>query len=116
MTPVRTAEPVMPLRGDVWDARFPEPVGDHPVVVLTSNALVPRLGAITVAVITGTQGPRTTHVPVDADAGVTKYHVSWVNAADIQTLPRSRLRRFRGRLSPAELRTLEGCLRAVLVR
>lgn len=36
----------LPLRGEVWDAFLPQPVGDHPVVVLTSNALIPRLRAV----------------------------------------------------------------------
>jgi mRNA interferase MazF len=105
----------LPLRGEVWDAFLPQPVGDHPVVVLTSTALIPRLRAVTVAIVTGTEGPLTTHVPLDPDAGVTKYPVSWANAAELQTLPTSRLRRPRGRLAPAELDRLEACVRAVLV-
>jgi hypothetical protein len=36
-------ERCLPLRGEVWDAFLPQPVGDHPVVVLTGNALIPRL-------------------------------------------------------------------------
>lgn len=105
----------IPLRGEVWDAHFPPPVGDHPVVVVTSNALISRMSAVTVAVVTGSEGPAVTHVPLDADAGVTRYAVSWANATDLHTVPRSRLRRRRGLLSAAELERLEGCLRAVLV-
>lgn len=117
MTPVRGRVPrqSLPLRGEVWDAFFPQPVGEHPVVVLTSNALIPRLAVITTVLITGTEGPATTHIPLDSAAGVTKYPVSWVNATDIHGLPKSRLRRLKGRLSPTEMQQLEASLRAVLV-
>lgn len=103
-----------PLRGEVWDAQFPAPVGAHPVVVLTSNAVIPRLSAVTVAVVTGTEGPEATHVPLDADAGVTRYPVSWANATDLQAVPVARLRGRRGRLSAAELHRLEAAVRAAL--
>ena len=109
------SEAATPLRGEVWDAHFPSPLGDHPVVILTSNALVPRLSAVTVAVVTGTEGPSVTHVALDTEAGVAKYPVSWINATDVHTIPKSRLRRRRGLLSPRELARLEECLRAVLV-
>jgi hypothetical protein len=36
------------------DARLPR-AGDHPVIVLTINVLIPRLSAVTVAVVTGTR-------------------------------------------------------------
>jgi SAM-dependent methyltransferase len=46
---------VDPLRGEVWEARLPR-TGDHRVVVLTLNALSPRLSAVTVALITQHHG------------------------------------------------------------
>jgi len=104
-----------PLRGEVWSARFPNPVGEHPVVVMTSNALIPRISAITAAVVTGTEGPSSTHVPLDADAGVTTYPLSWANATDLQSVPKSRLITLRGRLSPSETAHLEEAIRANLV-
>lgn len=103
-----------PLRGEVWDVFFPPPVGKHPVVVATSNALIPRLGAVTVALVTGTEGPSTTHVPLNGSAGVAKYPVSWVNTTDLHTVPRSRFRQRRGLLSPEELAAVEESLRQVL--
>jgi mRNA interferase MazF len=117
VTPTRIPAPSnpIPLRGEVWDVSFPLPLGDHPVVILTSNALISRLGAVTVAVVTGTEGPSATHVPLGADAGVTKYPVSWVNSTDLHTVPRARLRRRRGLVSTRELERIEDCLRAVLV-
>jgi mRNA interferase MazF len=107
-----TAE--LPLRGEIWDAHFPPPIGLHPVVVITSNSLIPRLAAVTAAVVTGTSGPPTTHVPLDPSSGVTKYPTSWVNAADLQAVPHAKLRRRRGRLAPGELAALEDCVRDTL--
>ncbi|MBM3686915.1 MAG: type II toxin-antitoxin system PemK/MazF family toxin [Actinobacteria bacterium] len=105
----------VPLRGEVWEAHFPPPIGPHPVVIITSNALIPRLSALTAALVTGTPGPMTTHIPIDTAAGVTKYPESWVNVTDLHAVPQSRLRQRRGRLSPGELETVETCLRDVLV-
>ena len=85
------------------------------MVILTSNALISRLGAVTVAVVTGTEGPSATHIPLDADAGVTKYPASWVNSTDLHTVPRGRLRRRRGLVSLRELERIEDSVRAVLV-
>lgn len=110
-----TVSPGLPIRGEVWEAHFPPPIGPHSVVILTSNALIPRISALTVALVTGTLGPSTTHVALDEAAGVTKYPVSWANATDLHAVPRSRLRHRRGRLAPSELDALESCLRAVLV-
>jgi mRNA interferase MazF len=101
---------VEPLRGDVWDARLPR-AGDHPVVVLTINVLIPRLSAVTVAVVTGTEGPAQTHIPVDSESGLTGYDVSYVNATDLHSVDKSRLRHRRGRLHPRELARLEEAVR-----
>jgi len=105
----------VPLQGEVWEAHFPHPIRPHPVVIITSNALIPRLSALTAALVTGTPGPVTTHIPIDTAAGVTKYPESWVNATDLIAVPRSRLRHRRGRLAPGELTAVEECLRDVLV-
>jgi mRNA interferase MazF len=101
------------LRGDVWDARLPR-AGEHPVVVLTINVLIPRLSAVTVAVVTGTEGPPQTHISLDRDAGLTGYDVSYVNATDLHSIDKSRLRRRRGRLHPRELMRLEEAVRLYL--
>jgi mRNA interferase MazF len=104
---------VEPLRGEVWDARLPI-VGEHPVAVLTINPLVTRLSSVTVAVITGTEGPAATHVALDASAGLTKYPESYVNATDLHTIAQASLRRRRRLLHPAELLRLEEAVRLVL--
>lgn len=101
------------MRGEVWDAHVPR-AGVHPVVVLTINALRSRLSSVTVAVATGTRGPRSTHVPVGTDAGLSRYPESYVNATDIHTVPTGSCRNRRGRLSRSELAALEEALRTSL--
>ena len=102
-----------PLRGEVWDARLPS-AGEHPVVVLTVNPLIGRLSSVTVAVVTGTEGPAVTHIPLGTDAGLTKYDVSYANATDLHTIAQPRLRRRRGLLHPAELARLGDAIRITL--
>ena len=104
---------LQPLRGEVWDARLLV-VGQHPAVVLTVNPLIPRLSAVTVAVVTGTAGPPSTHVRLDAGTGLTRYPESYVNATDLHTLSRTRLRQRRGRLAAGELAHLEDAVRLYL--
>ncbi len=105
--------PAEPLRGDVWDAHLPR-VGDHPVVVLTVNVLIPRLSAVTVAVVTGTEGPEQTHIPLDRESGLTGYDISYANATDLHTIDKPRLRHRRGRMHPRELERLEEAIRLYL--
>jgi len=102
-----------PLRGEVWDAHIPA-AGAHPVAVLTINPLIGRLSSVTVAVITGTEGPVVTHIAVGREAGLTKDDVSYVNATDIHTVGQARLARRRGVLHPAELARLEDAVRTTL--
>ena len=102
-----------PLRGDVWDARLPR-AGNHPVVVLTINVLIPRLSSVTVAIVTGTEGPVQTHIPVDSESGLTGCDVSYINATDLHSVDKSRLRHRRGRLHPRELARLEEAIRVYL--
>jgi mRNA interferase MazF len=111
---VRQATAPLPLRGEVWTVRFPPPVGEHPAVVVAANVLRPRLSAVTVVLVTGTRGPESTHVELDADAGTSGRLVSYANATDLHTVPLSRFRRRRGLLSGTELGRLEDAVRLVL--
>jgi len=104
---------VEPLRGEVWDVRIPI-VGQHPAAILTINPLIGRLSSATVAVITGTAGPTPTHIQLDPDTGLTRYEVSYANATDLHSVARSRIRRRRGRLHPAEMQRLESAIRTYL--
>jgi mRNA interferase MazF len=69
---------------------------------------------VTVAVITGSPGPRSTHVPVGAASGLTKYDEPYVNCTDLHTVAKSRLRRRLGPLSAAELTRVEENLGLIL--
>jgi len=109
---VRQATAPLPLRGEVWTVRFPPPVGEHPAVVVAANVLRPRLSAVTVVLVTGTRGPESTHV--ELDAGTSGHLVSYANATDVHTVPLSRFRRRRGLLSGTELGRLEDAVRLVL--
>ncbi|WP_265736752.1 type II toxin-antitoxin system PemK/MazF family toxin [Peterkaempfera griseoplana] len=102
------------MRGEVWACAFPQPVGPHPVVVLTVNRIAEPLSSVTVALITGTVGPSVTHIPIGPDSGLTKYDESYVNCADLHTVAKSRLRRRLGLLAPAELRRVENSVRLIL--
>lgn len=102
------------LRGEVWSCALPAPVGPHPVVVLTINRVAAPLAAVTVAVITGTDGPEVTHVPIGPDSGLTRYDQSFVNCTDLHTVAEPRLRRRLGLLAPGEIARVESAIRLIL--
>lgn len=104
---------VEPLRGEVWDAHVPE-IGSHPFVILTVNSMIARLGHVTAALVTGTEGPPTTHIPLGSEVGLTEYEESYVNASDLHSIPKPKLSRRRGRLHRAELASLEAAVRTYL--
>lgn len=94
-----------PFRGEVWDVEFDE-FGTHPAVVLSINSLNARLGHIAVIPVTGTAGPDQTHVPLTADAGLTRYDESYADVTSLQPIARARLLTRRGLLATGELDTL----------
>lgn len=102
-----------PFRGEVWDVDFPD-FGAHPAVVLSANLLNSRLGHVAVIPVTGTPGPAATHVPLTADAGLTRYPESYADVTALQPVDRARLLRQRGRLVPSELDRLAVQLRTYL--
>lgn len=91
-----------PFRGEVWDVDFDD-FGMHPAVVLSINPLNARLGHVAVIPVTGTSGPEQTHVPLMADAGLTRYEVSYADVTALQPVARNRLLRRRGLLGRGEL-------------
>ena len=105
-----------PLRGEVWDVRFPA-FGEHPAVVLSVNPLNVRLGHVAVISITGSPGPASTHVTLTADAGLTGltgHDESYADITGLQPVARGRFRRRRGLLVIGELAHLEDRLRIYL--
>ena len=79
-------------RGDIWDIDFPG-AGRHPGLGLTSDVLLARLGRCTVALVTHTEGPASTHVPVGPPEGCDE---SFVNLTDIHTVRARNFKRKRG--------------------
>ena len=77
--------------------------GRHPAVVLSVNPMNARLGHVAVVLVTGTAGPEQTHIPLDAEAGSTKYGQSYADVAAVQSIARSRLVTRRGLLARSEL-------------
>ncbi|MGQ0483230.1 MAG: type II toxin-antitoxin system PemK/MazF family toxin [Pseudonocardia sp.] len=102
-----------PLRGEIWDVRFPS-VGEHPAIVLSINSLNSRLGHVAVIPITGTTGPAATHIPLEADAGLTRYAESYADVTALQPIARGRCRKRRGLLTRHELVRVESQLRTYL--
>ncbi len=94
-----------PFRGEVWDVDFDD-FGLHPAVVMSINALNTRLGHVAVVPVTGTAGPQQTHIPLTADAGLTKYEQSYADVTALQPVARSRLLTRRALLSIGELERL----------
>lgn len=94
-----TAEP---LRGEVWDV-FIQGAGIHPALVMSVNAVNSRLRHVAMIPITGTPGPASTHIPLDSDAGLTKYPESYADVTGIRVAAKAHFRRQRGRISLDEL-------------
>lgn len=65
-------------------------------------------------VATGTTAPATTHIPLTADAGLTRYDESYADVTSLQPVDEADLLRQRGRLARGELHRLEAALRVYL--
>ncbi len=72
----------------------PDPLGPADDHVVRLDAVIP---------VTGSRGPDQTHVPLDRDAGLTRYAESFADVTGLQPVARSRLRERRGLLSMPEL-------------
>lgn len=101
------------FRGEVWDVRFAG-FGVHPAVVLSVNPLNMRLSHVAVIPITGTAGPALTHIPLTADAGLSRYDESFADITGLQPVAKGRLLRRRGLLTARELARLEDQIRIYL--
>lgn len=101
------------MRGEVWDCAVPR-LGPHPVVILTVNRIADSLSAVTIALVTGSSGPPSTHVQIGPDAGVTKYDESFINCTDLHSVDKAKCYRQLGRLAISELKHVERNLRLIL--
>jgi mRNA interferase MazF len=88
-------------RGDIWMYDFSRPDKRRPVVVLTRPEVIGLLHTVMVAPITSSIRGAPSEVIVGVDEGLK--HDSAVNLDHVQTVEKSRLKRFVGRLSPQQM-------------
>ncbi len=101
-----------PFRAQVWDVGFE--FGIHPAVIVSVNPMNSRQGHVAVIPITGTPGPSSTHIPLGAEAGLTKYAESYADVTTLRPVARDRLRKQRGLLARTEMDRIEAQLRTYL--
>ena len=102
-----------PLRGEIWDVHLAG-IDLHPAVVYSVNALNSRLGHVAVIPLTGTRGPDATHIPLPAEAGLTRYDESYADITGLRPVARSSCRKRRGLVHRSALAHLEQQLRTYL--
>ena len=84
-------------RGQVWTYEFRSPDKARPVVILSRDEAIRFLHAVMVAPVTSTLRGLPSEVVIGPDEGLRK--VSAVKLDQVQTVEKSRLRRFVGTLS-----------------
>jgi mRNA interferase MazF len=89
------------VAGDIVYARFPAPIKDRPVLVLSRGEINAVRENIVVAFVTRTIRRIPLEVPVGKEEGLPKSGV--VSLGDIHTIPRALMGPIRGRLSPEKL-------------
>ncbi len=98
-------------RGDVVDVELR--YGPRPAVIVTADHLIPELSNVTIVEVTSTLREGVTTVLLNRpEHGLDQPSVA--NAANIQTLPRSRVAGRRGQLSRDEMGRLEDAIKIVL--
>jgi mRNA interferase MazF len=102
-----------PLRGEVWDVRFPA-FGHQPAVVLSVNPPGGHIRHLSVIPITHSPGPTSTHVMLTGDISLTGHDESYADVSGLQPADRSHFRGRRGLLSSIDLAHLEDQLRVYL--
>ena len=88
-------------RGDLWLHQFGAPDRRRPILVLTRDVMANRLHSVTVAAVTSTIRGTPTEVRVGVAEGLK--HDCVVNLDHVQTVRRSDLRRWIGRLGPGRM-------------
>lgn len=88
-------------RGEIWEAEVGGRVGRRPVLILTRSGVIPYLSKVVVAEVT-TQGKGyPTQISIGTHANLPKS--SFVSAESLHSVPKDRLRRYLGDLSPSLL-------------
>jgi len=79
-------------RGDIWMYAFAAPDKQRPVVVLSRQSVIPLLRTVMVAPITSTMHGVPSEVQLGVEQGLK--HTSAANLDHVQTVDRSRLKKF----------------------
>ena len=88
-------------RGDIWFFSFPRPDKARPVVVLSRQEVIDLLHTVMVAPITSTIRGAPSEVVVGIEEGLKQG--SAVNLDHVQTVEKSRLKRWVGHVSEAKM-------------
>jgi len=99
-------------RGEVWWAELPPPVGSRPVVILTRDAVLDKIAAIVVALVTRTVRQLPTEVVLGRRQGLPVRCVA--NLDNILTVPRHRLKRLMGACDTSKVEELNQAIKATL--
>ena len=89
-------------RGEIWMYTFKAPDKQRPVVIISRQEVIPLLRTVLVAPITSTIHGSPAEVAVGIDEGLK--HASAANLDHVQTVDKSRLQRFIGRLPASRMR------------
>jgi mRNA interferase MazF len=111
--------PRQPARGDVWDldldpTRGREPAGRRPALIISVDLFNRGPAELVVAVpLTRTERNVRWHVSVSPpEGGVVER--SFIKCEDVRSLSKSRLARYRGRISAITMAAIEDRLRILL--
>lgn len=108
-----------PARGEIWDVdlnptKGREQAGRRPALVVSVDPFNQGPADLVVAIpLTRTERKVRWHVPVSPPEGGLSDR-SFIKCEDVRTLSKSRLARYRGRLSPATMAEVEDRLRILL--
>jgi mRNA interferase MazF len=91
-------------RGEIWRYRFKSPDKLRPVLVLSRQEVIPLLHTVMVAPITSTVRGAPGEVGLGTEHGLK--HDSAVNLDQVQTVERSRLVGYVGRVGVSEMRAV----------
>ena len=95
-------------RGEIWQFAFPRPDKRRPVLVLTRQDMIGRLGTVTVAPLTTTVRGVPSEVSVGPEAGLKEPSV--VNLHHVVTVPQEGLRSYVGTVSPVVMDAVRDAL------
>lgn len=95
-------------RGEIWMFSFPRPDKRRPVLILTRQDMIGRLGTVTVAPITSTVRSVRSEVVVGPSEGLKAR--SAINLHNVATVPQQGLRSFVGAVSHDKLQEVLAAL------